>query len=735
MPKYPSYVQFDSMDCGATCLRMVAKFYGRSHQASYLRDKCHTSREGVSMLAISEAAENIGFRSIGSKLTLEQVCEDIPLPAILHWNQQHFVVLYDVQKRKGKYIFHIADPALKGVLKYDSSLFEKCWLSTSDDSGHKIGTALLLEPTPSFYNEVSVENDGLHFRYLLKYLYPYKSYLTQLLLGLLLGSAMSLIMPFLTQSMVDSGIGNNDLNIVVMILVAQVMLTLGQSANGLIRSWLMLHVTSRISIALISDFLAKLMRLPIAFFDSKMVGDIMQRMGDTGRIQGFITGSVISIVIAVINFIVYGIIMAGYNLSILMVLLIGSTISTLWVLIFMKRRRELDYMSFQEAAGSQTNIVQLISGMQDIKLNNCEKQKRWLWENIQIKLFKLGIKGLVLGQTQSVGSLFIEQIKNVLISFIAAKSVISGEMTLGMMLAMQYIIGQLNAPISQFIGFIQATQDAKISLERLNEIHGKEDEEGHLKDKIRDIPTDCDLILKDVMFQYDGPNSEKVLEEVNITIEANKMTAIVGASGSGKTTILKLLLGFYTPIEGDVLLNNTPLHHYSDSAWRSRCAVVMQEGFIFSDTIAGNIGIIDDNPNLDKVRQAVDIANIGEFINSLPLRYNTKIGIDGHGLSTGQKQRILIARAAYKDAKYIMFDEATNSLDANNERVIMEKMKTFFNNRTAIVVAHRLSTVKNADKIIVLDKGKVVEQGTHNSLIDQKGYYYDLIKDQLELGN
>ena len=735
MPKYPSYVQFDTMDCGATSLRMVAKFYGRSYPANVLRERCHTSREGVSMLAISDAAESIGFRTTGVKLTFQQLCEDIPLPAIIHWNQQHFVVLYDIKKQKGKYIFHIADPAIQGVLKYDNSTFEKCWFSTSDDSGQKIGMALLLEPSPSFYNEEDVEDKGLHFRYLLRYIRPYKNYIAQLLLGLLTGSAMSLIMPFLTQSMVDSGIGNNDMNIVVMILIAQVMLTLGQSANGLIRSWLMLHITSRISIALISDFLAKLMRLPIAYFDSKMVGDIMQRMGDTGRIQGFITGSFISIIVALITFVVYGIIMAGYNLTILMVFLTGSTLYALWVVLFMKRRRELDHMRFQEAAGSQTNIVQLISGMQDIKLNNCEKQKRWLWENIQVKLYKIGIKGMTLSQIQGVGGLFIDQIKNVLISFLAVSSVISGEMTLGMMLAMQYIIGQLNGPVSQFIGFLQATQDAKISLERLNEIHGKEDEEGQDKDKIRDIPTDCDLILKDVMFQYNGPNSEKVLEGINITIEANKMTAIVGASGSGKTTILKILLGFYTPIEGSVLLNKTPLYQYSDSVWRSKCAVVMQEGFIFSDTIAGNIGVMDDNPNMTKVRQAVDIANVGEFIESLPLRYNTKIGIDGHGLSTGQKQRILIARAAYKDAKYIMFDEATNSLDANNERVIMEKLNSFFNNKTAIIVAHRLSTVKNADKIIVLDKGKVVEEGTHNSLIEEKGYYYNLIKDQLELGN
>lgn len=733
--QYSHYKQLDAMDCGATCLRMIAKFYGRAYSAKFLKERCYTRRTGVSMLGISDAADSIGFRTSGVKITIEQLIKEAPLPCILHWNQTHFVVLYDIKKKGNDHIFTIADPGADGLLKYQKSTLEKCWLSTIDDANAHCGIVLLLEPTPQFYNEEGEKDTKLHLRSLLNYLRPYKRYIIQLLLGLLTGSLISLIFPFLTQSVVDTGIGNSDIGIVVTILIAQVMLTVGQTANELIRSWLMLHVTTRISITLISDFLAKLMRLPIAFFDSKMVGDIMQRITDYNRIQSFLTGSLISIIIAVITLVVYGAVMAWYSSAILGVFLLGSFLYVAWILIFLKRRRKIDYMRFQESSANQSNIVQLISGMQDIKLNNCEKQKRWKWESIQAKLYKISIKGLSLQQTQSVGGVFIDQTKNVFISFLAASAVINGEMTLGMMMALQYIIGQLNAPLSQFIGFVQESQDAKISMERLNEIHTKEDEEPEDKQKIKDIPQDQDLVLNNVIFQYDGPHSEKVLNDVSLTIEANKITAIVGASGSGKTTLLKLLLGFYEPIEGQILLGDIALKQYSDSVWRSYCGVVMQEGFIFSDTIASNIGVSDDNPDMDRVRKAVEVANIAEFIESLPLRYNTKIGGEGHGLSTGQKQRILIARAAYKDARYLMFDEATNSLDANNERVIMDRLNKLFRNKTVITVAHRLSTVRNADKIVVLNKGTIVEQGTHNELVASRGYYYNLIKDQLELGS
>ena len=739
MRKFPTYRQLDTMDCGPTCLRIIASHYGRSWSLQTLREKCHISREGVSLLGISDAAEAVGFRTMGVKLTFGQLCEEAVLPCIVHWNQNHFVVVYRIERRRGRTWVHVSDPA-SGLLRYTQEQFLKSWISirgedTADSPAEGLGIALLLEPTPKFYEEKGEEERRLGFRGMLEYLRPYRQFIVQLLLAMLTGSIISLILPFLTQSVIDTGIGTGDLHFVVVILVAQVVLVLGQMANELIRSWLMLHMTTRVSISLISDFLAKLMRLPISFFDSKMTGDIMQRIGDHSRIQTFLTGSLLSIVMAAVTFVVYSAVMGGYDLRILGIFILGSALYIGWVLLFLRRRRKLDYMRFQEAAANQSSIVQLIAGMQDIKLNGCERQKRWEWERIQARLFNVSVKGLALGQTQQVGGTFIDQIKNVLISFLAAKAVIDGDMTLGMMTAMQYIIGQLNAPISQFIGFVQEAQDAKISLERLGEIHERRDEEDAEGDYIREIPIGADIEFRNVDFQYNGPHSEKVLDGVSVTIPHDKVTAIVGASGSGKTTMVKMMLGFYEPVSGEVLLGGRRIGDYSPSAWREQCGTVMQEGFVFSDTIADNIGVSDESPDMERVRQAVETANIGDFIDGLPLRYNTKIGAEGNGVSTGQKQRLLIARAAYRDARYLFLDEATNSLDANNEKVIMEKLDTLFRGKTVVIVAHRLSTVRNADNIIVLDRGRVVEQGTHRELTERKGYYYRLVRNQLELGN
>jgi ATP-binding cassette, subfamily B, bacterial len=733
MPKFPHYKQLDAMDCGPTCLRMVTRFYGKSYSLQYLRSRSFITKAGVSMLGISDAAESIGFRTKGYRLSWEDLRDEVPLPCIVHWKQRHFVVVYNIRKTRNGEIVNVADPA-SGLLSYKKDEFLTCWISSKQE-GEQVGTALLLETSPDFYcHDDEEKTSKMTLRYLLGYLRPYTRFFVQLGLAMVTGSIISMIFPFLTQSIVDYGINNNDLNFVVMVLVAQVVLTLGTMANNMLQSWITLHVTTRISISLISDFLIKLMRLPISFFDTKLIGDIMQRIGDHGRIQSFLTSSLINIVFAVFTLVVYSFIMAGYHLGILGIFFLGSILYIAWVLLFLKRRKLLDYKRFQQASANQSNVVQLITGMQEIKLNGCEKQKRWEWERIQSRLFKVNIKGLVLSQAQEVGGAFINQAKNVFISFLAAKAVISGDMTLGMMMAMQYIVGQLNAPIGQFIGFVQAAQDAKISMERLGEIRDKDNEENPEDNLIRDIPANKGFVIKDVVFQYEGPHSEKVLNQINLEIPANKITAIVGVSGSGKTTLIKMLLGFYTPVKGEILLDGRKLNNYSPGEWRKKCGVVMQEGFIFSDTIANNIGVIDELPEPETIELAAKTANIHDTINAMPLKYNTKIGNDGTGLSTGQKQRILIARAVYKNPYYIFFDEATNALDSKNERVIMENMEQFFSGRTVVVVAHRLSTVKKADQIVVLDKGKIAERGTHQELVEKKGAYFNLVKDQLELG-
>ena len=735
MKTFPHYLQLDSMDCGPSCLRMIAKYYGKSYTLQTLRERSFITREGVSMLGVSDAAESIGLKTMGVKITFDQLISDVQLPCILHWNQNHFVVCYKIKRsHDGNAKVYIADPASKKLV-YEKEEFLKCWLSKKENL-KDMGFALLLQPGVEF-NEVDDEKSfNRHdLWFFAKYLLPYKKQIVQLFIGMILGSGLQMIFPFLTQSLVDVGIRDSNLSFITLILIAQLVIFISQLAVGFIRSWIMLHINTRVDISLISDFIMKLMKLPLHYFETKKTGDIMQRLGDHGRIKSFLMGSSINIFFSVFNFIVFAVILGYYHWMILAIFLFGNTLYVIWILLFMKYRRELDIKRFNQSANEQSKIIQLIQGMQEIKLNNCEKQKRWEWEHIQVKLFKISIKGLAVGQMQQVGSVFFTQSTNIVISFLAAKAVVDSQMTLGMMMSLTYIIGQVSAPIGEFIGFAQAYQDAKISLERLNEIHRRKDEEFHITSKLNRLPEVKDISVENVFFSYSRANRDYALEGVSLKIPANKVTAIVGASGSGKTTLVKLIQGFYVPNSGKIKIGETPLNMINPHLWRSKTGSVMQESFIFSDTIAKNIAISTDDIDMKKLRHATQMANIEDFINSLPMRYDTKIGMEGSGISQGQRQRILIARAIYKNPEFIFLDEATNSLDANNEKMIMENLHQFYKGKTVLIVAHRLSTVKDADNIIVLDKGNIAEQGTHDELTKKQGIYYTLVKNQLELGN
>jgi ABC-type bacteriocin/lantibiotic exporters, contain an N-terminal double-glycine peptidase domain len=728
MAKFPFFKQYDAMDCGPTCIRMIAAFYGKNYSLQKLRQLAHITREGVSLLGLSEAAEAIGFRTIGARITFEQLFQ-APKPLVVHWDQEHFVVVYNL--RKGK--VYVADPAF-GLVEYTETEFKKHWLATVKQ-GEEKGICLLFDPTPKFFELEGEQTNRGQFRFLLRYLKPHRKLVTQLILGFIAGSLIQLIFPFLTQSIVDVGINTQDLNFIYLVLAAQMMLFFSRMTVDFIRSWILLHISTRINISIISDFLIKLMKLPIGFFDTKMIGDLLQRIGDHRRIERFLTSQSLNVVFSVFNIIIFSIVLVIYKWSIFLVFLLGSGLYILWVFLFLKKRRELDFKQFVQLADNQSKLIQLINGMQEIKLNNYERQKRWEWERIQARLFKVNIKSLSLQQYQQAGSVFINETKNIVITVLAATAVVNGSMTLGMMLAIQYIIGQMNSPLDQMVEFMQVSQDAKISLERLSEIHTQKDEEQDQAGKLTSLPANSDITIADLVFQYEGPNSPKVLNNINLIIPKGKVTAIVGTSGSGKTTLVKLLLGFYPPVSGSIKVGSSELDQFKQQWWRDQCGAVMQDGFIFSDTIANNIALPEDEIDKERLAYAVRLANIQEFIESLPLNYNTKIGPEGVGLSQGQKQRILIARAIYKNPEFIFFDEATNALDANNEKVILENLNEFFNGKTVVVVAHRLSTVKNAHQIVVLEKGELVEQGSHEELTAKQGAYYNLVKNQLELGS
>ena len=728
LDNFPYYKQLDAADCGATCLRMVARHHGRHYSLEYLRQLTYLDREGVSLMGLTDAAEKVGLRTLGVKTTFSRLKEDLPLPCIAHWRQNHFVVVYHISNGK----VHVADPAI-GKLRLSEQDFRDGWISDVNNYEPQ-GVLLLLETTPEFFEREGEKVSRTGFNFLWNYLRRHKKLLWQLGIGLLLGSIIQLVLPFLMQALVDKGVQLNAPNFIYLILAAQGMLFFSQVTVEFIRGWILLHIGTRVNINLVSDFLLKLMRLPMAFFEAKMTGDLLQRIYDNERIERFLTSSSLITLFSVVSLIVFGIVLLFYSHLIFYIFVVAAILYFGWVILFLQRRRALDYRRFEQMAENQSTLIQMVNGMQEIKLHNAEKQKRWAWERIQARLFRINVRYLATDQIQRAGAAFINEGKNIIISVIAAQAVIDGNMTLGMMLAVQFIIGHMNAPLESLVQFILAAQEAKISLERMDEIHRRPDEEPGDSPKVNVLPSNGDLVVENMSFRYGGPHDPWILRNINLVIPEGKTTAIVGTSGSGKTTLVKLLLNFYQPNEGSTRLGDIPLNNIYNRIWRSRCGVVMQDGFVFFDTIANNIALGEEYVDRRRLLYAAKVANIQSHIESLPLGYNTKIGQDGIGFSQGQRQRMLIARAVYKNPDYFFFDEATNALDAYNEKVIMHNLEHVFRNKTVIIVAHRLSTVRHADNIIVLEKGELVEQGTHEQLTALRGQYFNLVKNQLELG-
>jgi ATP-binding cassette subfamily B protein len=736
MKPFPVYKQLDEMDCGPTCLRMVAKYHGQAYSIEYLREKSNITQSGASLGGLAEAAETIGFSTLALHATLEMLGEDIPLPCIAYWRGRHYVVVHHVTPTK----ISIADPAF-GLVTYSPEQFMQGWLPPRTKvTPDAEGLLLVLEPTPAFFEamEDGLEKPRQGLRFLFPYLRPFRKYFYQLILSLVVGGGLQLVFPFLMQALVDNGINTQNLHFVNLILLAQLTLFASRTFVEIIRTWLLIHVTSRVNVRLLSSFLLKLLRLPISFFDSKNVGDLMQRIQDHTRIQTFLSVTTLDVLFSVVSLLIFGTILYIFNSLIFLVFLIGSALYVGWVLLFMKRRAELDFLYFDQAAGNQSSTIQLINGVQEIKLNNSERRRRQEWESMQIRLAKLTLKNVSLTQLQTTGANFLNEIKNIIITYIAAKAVIDGQITLGAMLSVQYIIGQLNLPITNFLTFSRTYQDARLSIERLVEAHSKEEEEDPREGNLTFLTAEPNIRLgPGLSFRYGSRNAPLVLRNLHFSIPAGKVTAIVGASGSGKTTLLKLLLKYYAPTEGSIQVGGVSLAALSTAYWRRQCGTVLQEGYIFADTVARNISESDSEGRIDPARllEAARIANILEFVEALPNGFNTRIGASGLSLSGGQKQRILIARAVYKNPSFLFFDEATSALDANNEQIIMQNLQEFYKGRTVVIVAHRLSTVRHADQLLVLHHGEVVEQGTHDTLTAAQGEYYRLVKNQLELGS
>ncbi len=732
--RFPFIKQHDSMECGVACLTMILQWYGKHTSLSSVAEQCPPTTEGVSLSGLAQTARRYGMEAVAARATIDELAQST-LPAIIHWQQNHFTVLYRVSSGRRRR-FYVSDPA-KGRVCYSEAEFEAGWLSTASQGMPK-GIALFLAPGEGF-DAANAGADGgerRSFGFLLSYLRTYRRYFMHIVAGLALGCLLQLILPFMTQAIVDVGIKNGNISLIWLILLGELMIVIGRTATDFIRRWLLLHISMRINISLVSDFFIKLLRLPMAFFDTRKTGDLLQRMADHGRVQQFLTGQVLGVLFTLLSFVIFGVVLLVYNRLIFAVFVLGSIVYGVWIATFLHRRKVLDYELFEQQARNQNYTYQFISSMQEIKLQDCERRRRWEWEDVQADLFGVQMKSMKLQQSQEAGSIFINEVKNIIITVLAATAVINGQMTLGSMLAVQYIIGQLNSPVEQLMAFIYSLQDVKISLERINEIHqGKDEEADRGQLSAFDAGARKSIAIENLSFRYDRFSPGLTIDNISLDIPAGRTTAIVGASGSGKTTLIKLLLGYYRPESGRISVAGRNLDDYSLRWWRRQCGTVMQDGVIFSESISRNIAVDDGDIDCARLESAARLACIHDYIESLPLRYNTRIGRDGMGLSQGQKQRILIARAVYRNPDFIFLDEATNALDAGNERAIVENLDEFYRGRTVVVVAHRLSTVRNASRIVVLDGGRIAEQGTHYELIARRGVYFNLVKNQLELGS
>ncbi len=729
--RFPFYYQLERVDCGPACLKMVSAYYGRSYSLKFLRNACFISKAGTTLEGLKLGAEKVGFevRPISVGFDQEDISlYDAPLPFVAFWNKSHFVVVYKISKG---YVY-IADPA-KGRIRLTLDHFKKNWLIGTNDKG----IALLLMPGKEFdqldLQDHQKSQDALPFFF--AYLKPYLKYFAILLCSLLLGSGILYLFPYLTKSIVDIGIKRKSMNFILLILTAQIVLYSSQTFLGFFQRWLILHISSRINIVLSSDFLVKLTKLPLSFFDNKLFGELFQRINDHRKVESFFNGSTLTVIFSFFNIVVFGVALFFYDKTVFLIFLLGSTLYLLWILFFLNKRKLVDYQQFEEYGVNTDMLIELIQGMQEIKLQNSEVKRSSKWVESQVRLFKINLKAVSLNQYQDGGAFFINQIKDMIITVIAAMSVIAGKITIGDMLAIQFILGQLNSPIQQIINFIRIGSEAKLSLNRIVEIHERPEEDDGKS--LLDIPAKLlhdQITLTNVSFRY-NELSPYVIKDLCLSIPKGRKTAIVGASGSGKTTLVKLLLGMYSPSEGEITVGTHHLNSIRSAQWRAVCGAVMQDGYIFNDTIANNIAESDAEVNIERLNHAADVSNIREYILSQALGFDTNIGSQNNGLSQGQRQRMLIARIVYKNSDYLFFDEATNSLDAKNEMIIVNNLTEFYRDKTVVIVAHRLSTVRNADNIVVMDSGRIVESGTHNELIDAKGYYFELIRNQLELGN